>query len=184
MATDRLFAAMPWVEQEQVVLSPSHPPIECACPDVAGGGKKGDGVYPKGEIILPIHVQCLCFKEAVLMDDREFIGKLRGWMTGQAPWAEMDEYARWLGVELPSEPAVPGTAPAAGAVGPQGKAVSEALALPKWGKYAVSYEHTLKAIDGVHGDGTCPRSRSIRARASGHWGRTCIRARARRSASR
>jgi hypothetical protein len=105
MATDRLFAAMPWVEAEQVVLSPSHPPIKCACPDIAAGGKKGDGVYPKGQVLLPIHVQCLCFKVAVLMDDKEFISKLRGWMTGQASWPGMDAYAEWLGVELP-KPAV------------------------------------------------------------------------------
>ncbi len=59
MATDEAFANMPWVEQEQVILSPDHPPITCECPDVAAGGEKGDGVYPKGEVVLPLHVQCV-----------------------------------------------------------------------------------------------------------------------------
>lgn len=94
-ATDAIFARMPWVEQEQIVLSPSHPPIECACEGVASGGENGDGVYPKGTITLPIHVMCLCWKSAVLMKDDAFIQKMRGWLGGQSAWPEMDTYATW-----------------------------------------------------------------------------------------
>ena len=97
IATDRAFAQMPWVEMEQIILSPSHPPIGCECEDVVVGGENSDGVYDKGQIVLPIHIQCLCFKVAILMDEDEFVQRMRGWMTGTAPWAEMDTYAEFLG---------------------------------------------------------------------------------------
>ena len=95
-ATDAMFARQPWVEAEKVNLSPSHPPIGCACEDIVAGGEKGDGVYSKGTIALPVHVQCLCFKTAVLMDEGEFVGRLRNWMDGSGGWPEMDGYAAWL----------------------------------------------------------------------------------------
>lgn len=95
-ATDAIFGRMPWVEQEQVVLSPSHPPIACVCEDVVAGGENGDGVYPKGTIALPLHVQCLCFLKAVLMKDDAFIERMRGWLDGSGAWPEMDSYATWL----------------------------------------------------------------------------------------
>jgi hypothetical protein len=116
IATDRAFAAMPWVEKEQVVLSPSHPPIGCECEDVVVGGEKGEGIYAKGEIVLPIHVQCLCFKVAILMDEDEFVRRMRGWMAGTAPWAEMDTYAGFLGfsaADLGDTAGIAGTALAA-----------------------------------------------------------------------
>ncbi len=104
MATDRMFAAMPWVEKEQIVLSPSHPSIGCECEEIVVGGERGEGIYAKGEIILPVHVQCLCFKIAVLMPADEFVRKLRGWMRGEAAWPAMDEYAGWLGLGGKAEP--------------------------------------------------------------------------------
>jgi len=97
LASDMLMARMPWVEQEQVWLSPSHP-VEDICDDVVGGGEAGDGVYPKGTIVLPLHPNCICGKSGVLMDADEFVGRLRGWMWGTEPWAEMDGYTDWLGV--------------------------------------------------------------------------------------
>lgn len=97
-ATDALFARQPWVEQEQIVLSPDHPDIGCECEEVVAGGENGDGVYPKGSITLPIHVQCLCNKLAVLMEAEAFTKQLRGWMRGEATWPEMDEYTAWLGL--------------------------------------------------------------------------------------
>jgi hypothetical protein len=100
LASDAGFERMPWVEKEQVCLSPGHPPIGCACEDVVAGGENGDGVYPKGEITLPIHVHCLCYKVAVLMNEGEFIQKMRGWMQGTEPWAEMDDYATSLGANV------------------------------------------------------------------------------------
>lgn len=98
LATDTLFSRMPWITHEQINLSPSHPAIGCACEDIVGGGENADGVYPKGEVQLPIHVQCLCYKTAVLMDDDEFVRRARGWLYGTEPWPAMDDYASWLGI--------------------------------------------------------------------------------------
>lgn len=97
-ATDMVLGRMPWVEEEEVRLSPSHPDIGCECEEIVVSGRDGKGIYPKGTITLPVHVQCLCLKLAVLMDDDEFAQRTRGWMTGTRPWAAMDEYATWLNV--------------------------------------------------------------------------------------
>jgi hypothetical protein len=98
-ATDTVMGKMPWIEQEQINLSPDHPDIGCECEDIVVGGEDGDGVYPKGTIILPVHVQCLCYKTAVLMDEGDFVDQLRGWSSGTSIWSAMDAYANWLGVD-------------------------------------------------------------------------------------
>lgn len=98
MATDAALEKMPWVEKEKVNLSPAHP-VEDVCDEVVGGGENGDGVYPKGEVSLPLHVHCLCFKSAVMMGRDEFVDKLRGWMNGTEQWGGMDEYASWIGAD-------------------------------------------------------------------------------------
>lgn len=95
--TDALFERMPWVEMEQINLSPSHPSIDCECEDVVVGGQNGDGVYPVGTIGLPLHVHCMCYKTAVLMKDKDFTDNLQGWMTQGQPWPAMDDYAAWSG---------------------------------------------------------------------------------------
>lgn len=97
-ATDAIFARQPWIEAERINLSPSHPPIGCACEDIVRGGDNGDGVYPLGSIALPVHVQCLCFKTAELMPDADFAKRMRGWVRGEESWPAMDSYAGWLGV--------------------------------------------------------------------------------------
>lgn len=94
LATDALMARMPWVEKEEVRLSADHAERD-ECDGVAGGSP-----YPKGTILLPIHVHCLCYKVAVLMKPDEFVKDLRGWMRGEKSWAQMDEYQRWLGGEI------------------------------------------------------------------------------------
>jgi hypothetical protein len=96
LATDKVMAMQPWVEQEKIHLSAAHPERD-ECDDIVEGGENGDGVYPKGEIELPIHPHCFCFKTAVLMDQKEFISQLRGWMTGEQAWPEMDQYAQDIG---------------------------------------------------------------------------------------
>jgi len=96
MSTDATFAKMPWIEREQILLSSEHPKQDI-CDDVATGGDDGDGIYPKGEISLPLHVQCLCYKVAMLMDNDLFVDRLRSWMGGTAAWTEMDDYADMLG---------------------------------------------------------------------------------------
>jgi hypothetical protein len=64
---------------------------------VVNGGENGDGVYPKGTIILPLHPNCICFATAVLQDEAEFFDRLRAWLRG-GPDAGMDGYADFLGV--------------------------------------------------------------------------------------
>lgn len=97
LASDAMLEAIPWLEQEQIHLSPAHPKPDI-CDDLVNGGAEGDGVYPKGSVLLPAHVQCLCYKTAVLPDSAEFAGRLRGWLRGETSWPAMDEYAAWLGV--------------------------------------------------------------------------------------
>jgi len=119
LATDRVMANSPWVEKEKINLSAQHPKRDI-CDDVVEAGEDGEGVYEKGEIELPLHPNCLCYKTAVLMPDEEFTSKLNAWMKGedtspdQFTWeqdedsdsapeqdflAEMEAYAQFLGVE-------------------------------------------------------------------------------------
>src|SRR3990172_1247742 len=96
MATDSIMQRLPFVEKEQIKLSPSHPQDD-ECDAVIAGGENGAGIYPKGTIGLPIHVQCLCFKTAVLQKPDEFAGQLHGWMDGTQPWPAMDVYTGMIG---------------------------------------------------------------------------------------
>jgi len=96
-ATDYVMSRIPWIEQERVLLSPAHPEPD-VCDDVVGGGERGDGVYAKGEIGLPLHPQCLCYKQAVLMPPDEFADRLRDWMQG-GYWDEMDQYTGMVGAD-------------------------------------------------------------------------------------
>ncbi len=98
LATDRMMAQQPWVQEEQVHLSAAHPE-EDICDETVRGGRDGQGIYSVGEIELPLHPNCLCYKTAVLMPEKEFTAKLRGWMTKSDAWPEMDQYAADLGVE-------------------------------------------------------------------------------------
>lgn len=96
LANDLVFQKMPWVTEEQINLSPAHAE-EDECDEVVEGGREGKGIYPKGEIKLPLHPHCMCYKTAVLMDNDEFIDKLRGWMSNKGEWVEMDTYADMVG---------------------------------------------------------------------------------------
>ncbi len=96
IAHDMLAAKMPWITEEQINLSPAHAKRD-VCDDVVEGGREGKGIYKKGEIKLPNHPNCMCYKTDVLMDDDLFFDQLRGWMTGQKQWGEMDEYAHMIG---------------------------------------------------------------------------------------
>ncbi|APU89249.1 MAG: hypothetical protein DYG85_06430 [Chloroflexi bacterium CFX1] len=101
LATDRLMAQQPWVEQEKVNLSAAHPETDI-CDDVVAGGEDGQGIYPKGEIELPLHPNCLCYKTAVLMDREQFVSQMRDWLNGGS-WAEMDAYAEELGAPIDAD---------------------------------------------------------------------------------
>ncbi len=98
LATDKLMASQPWIEQEQCNLSASHPEPD-ECDDVAQGGENGDGVYPVGTIEYPLHPNCFCFKTAVLMDDKAFSSQLNGWLNGES-WPAMDDYKETIGGEM------------------------------------------------------------------------------------
>ena len=100
LAHDAIAAKTPWVEMQQVHLSPSHPDIGCVCEEIVAGGEKGDGVYPKGELPMqrPFHPHCLCWVEDILMEPDAFVARLHGWVDGSDPWPGMDEYARWVGM--------------------------------------------------------------------------------------
>ena len=96
MATVEMFRSMPWIEKEQINLSPEHAVVD-ECDDVANGGEDNEGVYPVGEIFLPVHPHCLCYRTAVLAGKEQFVDQLRDWMTGARSWPQMDAYAMMLG---------------------------------------------------------------------------------------
>lgn len=96
LATDAIMAGLPFIEKERVFLSPSHPE-EDECDQVIRNGENGDGIYPKGTISLPLHIQCLCGKVAVLPSPDEFTDRLRAWASGAQPWPEMDQYQSMVG---------------------------------------------------------------------------------------
>lgn len=102
LATDATMQAMPFVEQEQVNLSPSHP-VDDVCDQVVRDGEGGNGIYPVGTIGLPLHVQCLCYKTAVLMDPDQLVKRLRGWVDGSQDWPEMNAYSALLGGNLAAQ---------------------------------------------------------------------------------
>jgi hypothetical protein len=99
LATDRIMAQQPWVKQEQIHLSAAHPETDI-CDDTVSGGEGGKGIYSVGEIELPLHPECLCYKTAVLMDEKEFTSNLRGWMQGSTTWREMDDYQDLIGGDV------------------------------------------------------------------------------------
>ena len=59
-------------------------------------GEDGQGIYPKGTISLPLHPHCLCYKNAMLMPEDEFTGRLSDWVNGGSD-PMMDDYARFVG---------------------------------------------------------------------------------------
>jgi len=101
LATDYVMAQQPWVQNEKINTSPSHgEPDECD--EVAAGGDNNDGIYPVGTIKLPLHPNCLCFKTADLIPEKEFTSKLNAWVKGEGQWEELDNYAQMLGANTAS----------------------------------------------------------------------------------
>ena len=60
MASQDLMNRMPWVEEEQMMLSPAHPEYDI-CDEIIARGEGGKGIYPKGTVQLPTHPNCLVF---------------------------------------------------------------------------------------------------------------------------
>lgn len=67
----------PWLTAMQWKLSGSHPRPD-KCDQLARGGPKGDGHYPKGSVPGKPHPQCFCFVIPVLEDGDVFLDKLVG----------------------------------------------------------------------------------------------------------
>lgn len=86
---DELFRIAPWVEGEKIRLSPGHSEVDI-CDEYASGGP-----YQPGEVTLPLHVQCMCYKQAVVMRAEDFRNQVRGWLNGENGF--LDDYANWLG---------------------------------------------------------------------------------------
>lgn len=95
LASDQVMAAQPWVQKEQIVLSPAHP-VRDICDDVIEQGEGGVGIYPVGAVQLPLHPHCLCYKISVMQSEEDFTARMRNWMAGGAD-TEMDQYARLIG---------------------------------------------------------------------------------------
>jgi hypothetical protein len=79
----------PWVTGRKVMLSPAHPKSDI-CDDYAAGGP-----YDKTANFLPLHPQCLCRWEEVLMPPSDCARQMRGWVAGENDF--LDDYSSWLG---------------------------------------------------------------------------------------
>ena len=79
----------PWVTGRKVALSPAHPKSDI-CDEYAAGGP-----YEKTANFLPLHPQCLCRWEEVLMPPSDFAKQMRGWVAGENDF--LDDYSGWLG---------------------------------------------------------------------------------------
>ncbi len=102
MATRTIYSVSPWIEAEKINLSPAHAGKD-ECDDIAGGGENSDGVYPIGEIAMPIHPHCLCFLTSINMDQPIYKNQLQAWYKGQQAWPEMDAYAAFVGSNLTAD---------------------------------------------------------------------------------
>lgn len=86
--TSEIARNFPGIVGRKSRLSPSHPKVDI-CDEYAAGGP-----YAVTENFLPLHVNCLCFYEEVLMPQKEFNAALRGWIAGENEF--LDGYAAWL----------------------------------------------------------------------------------------
>ena len=85
----------PAVTGRKVRLSPGHPQIDI-CDEYASGGP-----YDKMQQILPLHPQCMCYYEDVLMSRKEFTAGVKGWVSNENQF--LDDYAAWLGTRQPTD---------------------------------------------------------------------------------
>lgn len=92
--TRELFEAMPWVDAERFWLSPDHPEVD-ECDDWESGGPNGDGIYPLGEIVLPLHPNCLCFTEGIIVSVEELTGRYQDYAVSGG--GGFGRYASMLG---------------------------------------------------------------------------------------
>lgn len=93
---DTSMQRIPWIDEEQIILSPLHPPIGCICEDVVVGGRDGKGIYPTGQITLPLHVMCMCLKRPILPDYDEFSERLGQWVGLETSDPDLNQYTSYL----------------------------------------------------------------------------------------
>lgn len=94
----------PGIVGRKVVLSPAHPQSDI-CDEYAAGGP-----YEKSANFLPLHPQCLCRWEEVMMPPSEFAKQAGAWARGESDF--LDGYTSWLGVRALAP--IPDTLTAAG----------------------------------------------------------------------
>ena len=86
----------PWITGRKVRLSPGHPRVDI-CDSYAAGGP-----YEKDLEILPLHPNCMCYYEDVLMPADEFTRNVREWLNGGNTF--LDDYQEWMGMQAIGEP--------------------------------------------------------------------------------
>lgn len=86
--TSEIARNFPGIVGRKSRLSPEHP-VTDICDEYAAGGPYG----PDADF-LPLHPQCLCYWEEVLMPKAEFAAQVRGWAAGENDF--LDEYSAWL----------------------------------------------------------------------------------------
>lgn len=121
MATEAMLSRMPWALKQRMTLSPSHPEKD-VCDEFIAQSEDGQGAYPIGSGLLPVHPHCLCYWTSIDMPRDAFVGKLRGWMRSEEAWPEMDAYSKDMGEVF--EPKVGALYVAAGLVGAVARAAT------------------------------------------------------------
>lgn len=86
--TSEIARNFPGITGRKSRLSPEHP-VTDICDEYAAGGP-----YAVTENFLPLHPQCLCYYEEVLMPKTAFAAQVRGWIAGENEF--LDGYVSWL----------------------------------------------------------------------------------------
>lgn len=86
--TSEIARNFPGIVGRKSRLSPEHPKTDI-CDEYAAGGP-----YEPTANFLPLHPQCLCYWEEVLMPSKEFNRQVGSWVRGESGF--LDGYARWL----------------------------------------------------------------------------------------
>ena len=86
--TSEIAQHFPGIVGRKSRLSPEHPKTDI-CDEYAAGGP-----YEPTANFLPLHPQCLCYWEEVLMPPKQFAAQVRGWVAGENDF--LDGYSAWL----------------------------------------------------------------------------------------
>lgn len=86
--TTEIASHSPWITGRKVRLSPAHPKVDI-CDEAAAGGP-----YPANSNFLPLHPQCMCRWEEVMMPFDRFVRGVKDWEAGRSDF--LDPYVSWL----------------------------------------------------------------------------------------